>query len=215
MARISGGVEGDLTVAPFKEVVVKRAFIRFALGTGLGAALAVVAFEAAPARAYQLLGPKWSSTNVQYDRHLLPSNWQTVMSGVAGTWNNVSPSPFAWSSNNNSNNDITRGGIDGGGGTLAVTTVYYSGSTITRATQKYDTAENWYVGSGTPGSSQIDARSVATHEFGHAAGIGHTQSSNCPSCPNRVTMCASYSQGSTCMRSLENDDKSALNALYP
>lgn len=198
-----------------KEVVVNRALIRFALGVALGALIAAVGLEATPSSAYNLMGPKWNTNFVQYDRHTLPSNWQTVVSATAGTWTAVSPSPFSWSSNNNSNNDITRGAIDGTNGTLAVATIYYSGSTITRATIKFDTAENWYLGSGTPASSQVDARSVSTHEFGHAAGIGHSSSGGCVSCPNRYTMCASYVKGTTCQRSLEADDRNALNALYP
>lgn len=194
---------------------MKRAFIRFALGVSLGAVMAGFGFKAAPAFGYNLMGPKWSATSQQYDPHTLPANWRTVASFGATQWTNVSPSPFNWSVNNNSSNDITRGAIDGAFGVLAVTTVYYSGSTIVRMTMKFDSAENWYLGSGTPGSNQIDANSVSAHEYGHSAGIGHTQSGNCPSCPNRVTMCASYSQGSSCMRSLESDDRSALNALYP
>lgn len=194
---------------------MKRALIRFALGVSLGAVMAGVGFKAAPAFGYNLIGPKWNTTNVSYDKHTLASNWQTVASATAGTWNAVSPSPFAWSSNNNSNNDITRAAIDGGGGTLAVTTIYYTGNTITRMTIKFDTAENWYVGNGTPGSTQIDSRAVSTHEFGHAAGIAHSASGGCSACPNRYTMCSSYPQGSTCQRSLEADDSNALNALYP
>lgn len=194
---------------------MKRAFFRFALGAGLGAVIAGVGFNAAPAFGYNLMGPKWATRSQKYDPHTMPANWQTVASFGGAQWTNVTPSNFNWSVDNNSANDVTRGAIDGAYGVLAVTTVYYSGGTITRMTMKFDTAENWYTGSGTPGSSQIDAQSVAAHEFGHSAGIGHTQSGNCPSCPNRVTMCASYSQGSTCMRSLESDDRNALNALYP
>jgi hypothetical protein len=195
--------------------VVKRALIRFALGTVLGAVIAGAGFRAAPAFGYNLMGPKWNTNTVQYDKHTLSSSWQTVATFGASQWTNVSPSPFTWVSNNNSNNDITRAAIDGGGGTLAVTTVWYSGGIISRANIKFDSAENWYVGSSTPGSSQIDARAVSAHEFGHGAGIGHSSSGGCSSCPNRYTMCASYIVGSTCQRSLEADDRNALNALYP
>ena len=194
---------------------MKRAFLRFALGVTLGAAVAGLGFRAAPTFAYNLMGPKWPSTSQKYDPHTLSAPWQSVADFGSLQWTNVSPSPFNWSVDNNSVNDITKGAIDGALGTLAVTTVYYSGNSITKITIKFDQAENWYTGSGTPGGGQVDAESVSAHEFGHGAGIAHTQSGNCPSCPNRVTMCASYSLGSTCMRSLEGDDRNALNALYP
>ncbi|MFN8423630.1 MAG: matrixin family metalloprotease [Anaerolineae bacterium] len=151
---------------------MKRALIRFALGAGLGAVIAGVGFQAAPAFGYNLMGPKWASTSQKYDPHTLAANWQSVASFGAAQWTNVTPSPFNWSVDNNSTNDVTKAAIDGAGGTLAVTTVYYSGSTITRMTVKFDQSENWYTGSGTPGSSQIDAQSVSAHEFGHSAGIG-------------------------------------------
>lgn len=194
---------------------MKRVFFRFALGVTLGAVLAGIGMKAVPALAYNLLGPKWPTTSKQYDHHTLASNWKSVVNFGADQWTNVTPSPFEWSPNSNSNNDITKGGIDGAGHTLAVTTVYYSGNDITRILIKFDSAENWYLGSGTPGSGQMDGRSVSAHEFGHAAGIGHTGSGNCSSCPNRATMCSSYPTASTCMRSLETDDRNALNALYP
>ncbi len=194
---------------------MKHALFRFALGVSLGAVMAGIGFSASPTFAYNLLGPKWNTNNVTYDSHALPSNWRTVVSATASTWTLVAPSPFTWLSNNNSINDITRGAIDGGGGTLAVATIYYSGGTITRTTIKFDTAENWYIGNGTPGTTQIDSRAVSTHEFGHASGIAHSASGGCSACPNRYTMCSSYVRGSTCQRSLEADDSNALNALYP
>jgi len=167
------------------------------------------------AQAWVGMGPTWPGDTNYYDRHTLPSSWVSGLTSSASQWNNVTPSPFVWVSNSNSNNDITRGSIDGGGGTLGVTTVWYSGSNITRATVKFDSAENWYLGSGTPGAQQVDYRSVATHEMGHALGLAHTQSTNCPNNSNKATMCPTYTLGTTYMRSLEVDDRNGANALYP
>jgi hypothetical protein len=66
--------------------------------------------------------------------------------------------------------------------------------------------------------SAYDARSIAAHEFGHALGMAHTQSSNCPLPPNdatRPTMCSPYYVGTSYLRTLQFDDKSGVSAAYP
>lgn len=181
----------------------------------LGLAVATLVAAGSQASAWNPLGPKWLTATAQYDKHSLPSNWRPVADYGATQWDNVTPTPWDWVSNDNSNNDITRAAIDGAYGTLAVTNIYYSGSRITRITMKFDTAENWYLGSSAPGSSQVDARSVAVHEFGHGLGLGHTQSSNCPNNSNRATMCSSYIIGTNYQRTPEADDRAGINALYP
>lgn len=188
------------------------------LGACLVASLALAGLSVfasgSTARAWVAIGPTWPNDTNYYDRHTLPASWVSGLTSSASQWNNVSPSPFTWVSNSSSNNDVTRGAIDGSGNTLGVTTVWYSGGNITRATVKFDSAENWYLGAGTPGPSQVDYRSVATHEMGHALGLAHTQPTNCPSNPNKATMCPFYALGTTYMRSLEQDDKNGTNALY-
>ncbi|MEO6420754.1 MAG: matrixin family metalloprotease, partial [Polyangiaceae bacterium] len=52
-----------------------------------------------------------------------------------------------------------------------------------------------------------DARSILTHELGHALGLGHSSDS-------RATMYAGY-PGGISWRSLEQDDKDGICALYP
>lgn len=181
---------------------------------GAVALLGLLAIGVPTAQAWTGLGPTWATNANKYDKHALPNSWLSVADFAARQWTDVSPSPFTWTSDDTSNNDLTRGTIDGSGRTLAVTTIYYSGSRITRFTMKFDQAEDWYLGGGTPGSRQIDGQSVATHEFGHAHGQGHAQNQYCTG-SGSSTMCAYYTAGTTYARSLETDDRNGINTLYP
>ena len=167
--------------------------------------------------AYVYNGFKWSSRNISYDKHTLSTAWQSVAWNGAVQWNNVTPSNFTWSPTNSwSNvNDVYMASIDGAGNILGATTVYYTFGIIWQINMRFDTAENWYTGMGTPGSNQVDAWSVAAHEFGHAVGIGHTNLSCSGSYSSRPTMCAYYTMGQTYPRSLHTDDRNALNYIYP
>lgn len=71
---------------------------------------------------------------------------------------------------------------------------------------RYYSAWNWDDGPGTQVSG-VDLQSVATHEMGHALGLGH---STVPG----ATMAAAYSQGATSARSIEDDDIAGVQALY-
>lgn len=161
------------------------------------------------------IGNTWASNSATYYYHSsLPTNWRAGTDYGANQWTNVTTSSWAWSLSGSSVNLIKLGAIDGAGGTAAVTTLWINGSgKITKIEIKYDQSENWYVGSGLPGSNQLDLRSTATHEFGHALGLNHTQSANCSS--PKATMCPTQSLGSTEFRSLETDDKNGVTAAYP
>ncbi len=99
---------------------------------------------------------------------------------------------------------------------LAQTRRWVSGSTIYKIEIKYDSAENWYTGTGTPGADQVDAWSVATHEFGHALGLRETQPVNCPGGGGNATMCpSSEGYGVTYARTLEYDDRLGVTVAYP
>ncbi len=159
---------------------------------------------------------KWSGNSATYTYDLsLPSSFQSAVSAAAFTWTNSSSSSWSWTNSPTPGNLVRHGAIDGAGNTLAATTNTYSGSTITKMDMKFDSAESWYTGSGTPSGTQKDLQSIATHEFGHGLGLSHTQSMNCPGNSTNATMCAGYTSGTTHLRSLQSDDNSGVQFLYP
>lgn len=94
--------------------------------------------------------------------------------------------------------------------TLAVTCSWYSTSatpyTAIEFDMEIDPDWNWTTSNT---GVQIDLQSVITHEFGHALGLNHSQSGQCPG----PVMCATYSDG-TLNRTLTADDLAGIIALY-
>lgn len=163
---------------------------------------------------------KWASTSATYTYDpSLPSTFQSGISDSAFTWTNSSSSSWAWVNSPTPGSLIKYGALDSAGNVLAATTLTRVGPptypTITKIDMKLDSAENWYTGTGTPGSAQKDLRFIATHEFGHGLGLEHSQSANCPGGSSNATMCAGYTNGTTHLRSLQSDDNSGLQFLYP
>ena len=81
---------------------------------------------------------------------------------------------------------------------------------IVDATITLDSSENWFaptVVSCTASGSSTDIESVASHELGHAVGIGHVGD-------NLQTMFTSIFDGETLKRTLGNGDRAGLTYLY-
>lgn len=73
-------------------------------------------------------------------------------------------------------------------------------------TMKFCDNKQWNDGPDSLLTGQFDLQGVATHEFGHALGLGHSGSGNAtmyPSTPNGVAQ-----------RSIANDDKNGVQAIY-
>jgi hypothetical protein len=103
--------------------------------------------------------------------------------------------------------------IDGSGGAIARTTVWYNTATkvISRAEIVFDTANKWFISSKSScagiAGSPFDIRNVATHEIGHAIGLGHASDT-------KLTMYGSAAQGETLKRSLGIGDQRGIDAIY-
>jgi hypothetical protein len=96
-----------------------------------------------------------------------------------------------------------------GNGPIAVTFWWTSGgSTTDFDIIYYDRAgTNDFVWSIAPTFTQFDIQAVATHEFGHALGLGHSQVIG-------STMFPSVTPGAVSARSLHTDDIQGIQALY-
>ena len=201
------------------------------------AAIGLLVALAVPARAHTastFYPRKWPTAKVTYSHtSSVPSNWRPLVDEAAGRWNRVKDAEldfvrgsdsgdYDWavcSGKTGIHRDNSGGGLGSPGGVLGVTVVCYqsSSSTITSANVAFDSSENWYAGTGSPSSNQMDLLSVATHELGHATGFANHFDNNESICANNSdmqTMCPSYTVGTTWARSLEKHDKHTMKGAY-
>jgi hypothetical protein len=98
-------------------------------------------------------------------------------------------------------------GIDG---TLAKTSVTYNDQTgeIYDADIEVNAANNTVTITDDPPKVEYDLQAILTHEVGHFIGIAHSPDFD-------AVMFASYNPGSTSQRTLTDDDRAAVCAIYP
>lgn len=138
----------------------------------------------------------------------------TALQNAMASWNAVSPATYSLGyAGTTSANFVTDGtnallwanGNGCTGSCLAITAlVLASGQIITETDVSFNNAVAWNTS-----GSDYDTEAIAAHELGHTLGIHHTEVRK-PQ--NRPTMYAYYF--GTAGRTLENDDKSALNCIY-
>ena len=187
----------------------------------LSLAVVLALFATMPSAAYAPYGWKWSTTLVDY--YINPANLDvatdvaiaSVRAG-ADAWALQSASPFAFNyvgttggttvANNGRNEVMFRNATNG----TAIATTYWwtSGSQPLDADIVFwDGAYAFYGGStGCVGGFYI--QDVATHEFGHALGLGHSSVTD-------ATMVSGQQYCSTYKRSLAPDDVLGIEFLYP
>lgn len=188
----------------------------------LSAVLAAVATIASThAEAYAVLGYTWTQSVVPY--YINSANmdvpaaaiepairagadaWQ-LQSGVSFTFAFAGYSNQATNTNDGINLVMFRNASSGSA--LATTYTWFSGTRMIDADIVFwDAGFQFFTGSsGCSGGFYIE--DVATHEFGHALGLGHST----------LTAATMYPSISTCSqqaRSLDADDIAGVRALYP
>ncbi len=173
------------------------------------------------ARAYALLGYSWASPVVSY--YINPANMDLPTAAIepairagADAWHNQSGASFAFAFAGFSNQATnTNDGINlimfrnaASGSAIATTYTWFSGNRLIDADMVFwDAGFQFFTGSsGCTGGFYIE--DVATHEFGHALGLGHSTLAS-------ATMYPSISTCSQQSRTLDPDDIAGVLALYP
>lgn len=160
---------------------------------------------------YNTAGPKWADADIPVGYAVdnsIPDSWDTEIIEGDEAWDDASSS-FGYRVDADSKNVVFQGSIDGKGGTFATTDRQtfqddFDGSTIDKIVIKMDSGEDWTT-SGE--NNELDVQSVITHEFGHGLGLDH-------STVDYATMEGYYDYGLIWMRTLEQDDKDGLHAIY-
>ena len=190
---------------------------RFAV-TAVAIAAATV-FSGDP-MAYVTNGPTWSQAQAPYyinsaNLDLAGISAETAVRSGADTWQQQSAAFRFTYSGLSSQTTTTYDGINlvlfrnaSSGSAIATTYWWTSGSRIVDADIVFwDGAFRFFAGSsGCSGGFYIE--DIASHEFGHALGLGHSTSTN-------ATMYPSVSACNMGNRTLDADDIAGVRALYP
>jgi hypothetical protein len=192
--------------------------VRFAV---IVAVVAVGTILTRPAGAYTTLGYTWAQSPVAY--YINPTNMDVPTAAIepairaaANAWPTQSGTPFTFTfAGFSTQTTNTLDGInlvmfrnEANASALATTYSWFSGTNIVDADIVFwDGGFQFFTGSsGCVGGFYIE--DIATHEFGHVLGLGH---STIPS----ATMYPSISTCSQSARTLDPDDIAGVRSLYP
>ena len=172
---------------------------------------------------YKLLGVKW---NQQVNYVINPTNSQGLSESFisnsiylgAEQWDaNTAYDLFgtyqidssAYYGNQNYRNEISFGNIQDTG-VIAITTLWVdpSSKSIIESDIEFDT--DWQWGDATKNASLMDVQNIATHELGHAIGLGDIYSSTCVA----ETMYGYSKAVETIKRTLNKADITGLRKIY-
>jgi hypothetical protein len=173
---------------------------------------------------YKLMGIKWKQLPVSYTINtvntegLSPDQVTSALSTSAETWDSVTTRELFSDSFKTAN--VAFGNRDGTNAivfgpysesnVIAVTSVWYSRPT--KEIVEFDMLFNdaWAWGNVDSNPSLMDLQNIATHEFGHAAGLADLYSDSC----TFVTMYGYSGEGDVAKRTLEQPDITGLRAIY-
>jgi len=188
----------------------------------LSAALAAIATVASTnVDAYTVLGYTWAQSPVPY--YINSANMDVPATAIepairtgADAWRLQSGASFAFAfagystqaTNTNDGINLVMFRNASSGSALATTYTWFSGTRMIDADIVFwDAGFQFFTGS-SGCSAGFYIEDVATHEFGHALGLGHSTSA-------AATMYPSISTCSQQSRSLDADDIAGVLALYP
>ena len=187
----------------------------------VASAVAAATLFSDAAGAYSLLGRTWPQSSVPY--YVNPANLDRPVAAIepairvgADAWRLQSGASFqfafagltAQTTNTNDGINLVMFRNASSGSALATAYSWFSGTRIIDADIVFWDAGYQFV-TGTSGcSGGFFIEDVATHEFGHALGLGHSTVAT-------ATMYPSISTCSQQSRALDADDIAAVRALYP
>jgi hypothetical protein len=186
-----------------------------------GAVLAVWIISSSTAGAYTTLGATWALWPVPY--YINPTNMDVPESAIApavraaaDAWPSQSGTVFSFAfagfsaqaTNANDGINLVMFRNAASGSALATTYSWFSGTRMVDADIVFwDGGFHFFTGSsGCSGGFYIE--DVATHEFGHALGLGHSTIAS-------ATMYPTIGACSQATRTLDQDDVAAVLSLYP
>lgn len=161
---------------------------------------------------WEAAGYSWPSYDAVYKIDTsIPTSWINSIDSAANAWTNVSPSPFTFvnSPNTPNNNSISLGPV-ADYGTPAYSGQSFQGSTLLQVITIFNNQRTFDVNI-PPADSSFSVQALMTHEFGHWLDLKDVYGSSC----FHVTMFAGVGTGEFHQITLEAEDKSGINWLYP